>query len=190
MPRGSVARMLLSVPLTLANDQPHKLQRALKVCRVRRLPHPHGRIWSSTPRSINERGPCWIKSRLCPRRTSPLRAGTPVDEVVQHATVAQDDEALIEAITVTFRLVKNLLTPVANRVANLPTERVDRNRIDERCGTWSGQRDSALADNAPDDERVAVIGPRQRLASVIEIPERLAALPTITESRHRKIRSL
>ena len=109
---------------------------------------------------------------------------------MQHATVAQDDEALIEAITVTFRLVKNLLTPVANRVANLPTERVGRNRIDERCGTWSGQRDSALADNAPDDERVAVIGPRQRLASVIEIPERLAALPTITESRHRKIRSL
>jgi hypothetical protein len=43
------------------------------------------------------------------------------DEVMQHATVAQDNEALIEAIPVVIRLVKNVLSPIAHRVAYLPS---------------------------------------------------------------------
>jgi hypothetical protein len=41
------------------------------------------------------------------------------DEVMQHATVAQDNEALIEAIPVAIGLVKNFLSPISHRVAYL-----------------------------------------------------------------------
>src|SRR5438105_4372361 len=109
---------------------------------------------------------------------------------MQHAAIAQDDEALVETIAVPFWLLDNLLAPRANRLSYFLTECVNGYLIDERCWIRSSKRDSVLAHNPTNEQCVAVIGLHQRQTSMIEIPERLAALMVVAQDCRGKIRSL
>src|SRR5689334_9364850 len=109
---------------------------------------------------------------------------------MQHPAVAQDNEALIETIAIRLRLVENLLAPIANRLENFLTECANRYWIDQRCRVRSSQHEPVITEHTSHNKCVAVIGPHQGLASVVEIPELLPAHVRIAQCRHREIRSL
>jgi len=109
---------------------------------------------------------------------------------MQHATIVQDNEALVEAIPVLAWIVENLLSPFTYRLENLPAKCIDRDGIDERPWIRPGEHDSAFADHPPNDGRIAVVGPLERLAAVVEIPERSATPFVVPENAEREVRPL
>ena len=90
---------------------------------------------------------------------------------MQHATVAQNDEALVETISVAVRFEEDLLAPIANDIANLSSQGDYRNGTQQRCRFWARERNPVLAKDRAHDKRVAVIGPNEPSTPVIEIPK-------------------
>src|SRR5262249_53829318 len=85
--------------------------------------------------------------------------------------------------------VENLPPPIADRRSCLLPKCVDGNRIDEGRRTRTSERDAHIADHAPHEHRVTVVRPDERLAPVIELPERRPALLTVTQYGQREIRA-
>src|SRR5262245_44893436 len=111
---------------------------------------------------------------------------------MQHATVVQDDKGLIEPVVETLGLSQELLPPPADGLHDLLAQRLNGYRIHQRCRTRPGQDDPMRPHHPLDDHRIAVIRLHEGSASVVEIPQLLAALleglatlPQVTSSPRR-----
>ena len=101
---------------------------------------------------------------------------------MQHAGVAQDDVALIEAVPVSLLLLQDLFGPRAHGIADFPAERHDTDLIHQRCRIGPGKRDSSFSYHRANDQRITVIRLDQPVAAVIQIPKWLAA--PLTAAQH------
>src|SRR5215204_1402476 len=112
-----------SVPLARRNDEPNEVQRAVKIRGVRWRAHGDRRVRSRAPRPVDQWRPRRVERGLCPLGPRPLRAWSSGDEIVHHATIAQNDQALVEAIPVCIRLVE---IPERRRASPVLTQRGQR----------------------------------------------------------------
>ena len=98
-----------------------EFERPSEVVGVGGLPHGCGWIRSATPCPINERSPGGAQRLTGPGRASSLRSHAPAPQIVQHPTVVEHNEALIEPVVEGFWTLQDIATPVLNCVENLPS---------------------------------------------------------------------
>jgi hypothetical protein len=157
---------------------------------VSRFARRDGGVRTSSPGPVDQAGRGRVEVRLRPRRAHPPGAGPPLDEVVQHAAIAQDDEPLIEPIAIRRGVVENLLAPAVDHRRDLSAQHRDGNRIHQRGRGRASQLDAALPHDPPNQRGVAVLGLDERLAAVVEIPERRTGASMVPEHCGREVRAL
>src|SRR5262249_3810534 len=100
------------------------------------------------------------------------------------------DEPLIEAISVGGRIAEYLAPPARERLVDLRSQEVVRDRPDQGVRRRSGEGDPLVAHGSPNDEGVAVARPNELPRAVTQIPERRAGPGRLPQEVLREIRPL
>src|SRR3989441_9994876 len=90
---------------------------------------------------------------------------------MQHAAITQDDEPLIETISVGCRIAEYLAPPAGNRFIDFSSQEIVRDRPHQGVWRRSAQCDPLVANDSTNDKGIAVVRPNQLPSAVIQIPE-------------------
>lgn len=93
---------------------------------------------------------------------------------MQHTAVAQDDEALIEAVAEARWIGQDFFPPAVDDSVNLTAQRIRRHRIEQRREGRAGQNDPVFSKLPAHHQGVAVLGADQLPAAIVQVPELLA----------------